>query len=616
MSVSVQNHSSLRSAIGFASVAAIGCTLWFFFSFPQLTTLHLSIQREEALRLAASYLKDQSGVDPALYQTAVVFSQDDEADRYLQKALGARAGEFFSSYDYEFSRWAVRFFRQGEKEEYYLLLGAGDGRVLRYLHTIDDNAARQDTNVNDARALAERVLSGDPRVDLLRYELKDVATTRLDHRTDYTFSWKHRDVDIPWTVGKKDGTAKLMLEAVVSGGEVLSYHRAHFVVPDGFTRYLDRETEAGRLLSLLFFIIYFVILLSAIYQAVRYLHHLAIREARPFLNWMSTGFFVLMVLGVGNLFETFVMEYPTSQLLWPFLSRTLLQVLMPIFFITVGLLLVAIGGECLRQRSSESGKKDGFLYYIRSSFFSRDILRRVGIGYAVGSLLLGVQAAILVFGQKTVGVWSESYWITQFSSAYVPALAALVLSIKASLTEEVTYRAYVIPQLKAWTGNWVVAVIVSALVWGLGHAGYLIFPTWFRCVEMTVLGVILAITYIRWGLVSVIVAHYFFDVFWSSAGCLWGQVRPLYFYSSLGIVLLPFIWGVVSFWINGTEKERLFTLRLNRKETFNADILRAFVREKLLEGEGLDSLRQACLNNGWDPAIVQDVFSKEIAKKA
>jgi hypothetical protein len=124
------------------------------------------------------------------------------------------------------------------------------------------------------------------------------------------------------------------------------------------------------------------------------------------------------------------------------------------------------------------------------------------------------------------------------------------------------------------------------------------------------LGVFLSVVYLRCGIIAVLVAHYLFDVFWASSGCLLGQVKPLYFFSALGVLLLPLFWGIIAFFRNEPETEHVLESRLTPHQSFNRQILETFVSCRRSEGADLKALQEECLSNGWDPVVVRDVFAK------
>jgi hypothetical protein len=605
-----RHPTTLKTILFFLVLALLGVVTWIILALPRLTILELSLDRSDALRVATDYLQRERGVDAKGFKHAITFAEEGETDRYLQKSLGrVEASKWLQSHDYEPFYWVVRFFKPGQKEEYRIDLSCRDGRVLYYRRVIDESVPRPETSPEEARRVAERALK-QQGLDLARYELKDTTVQRRSRRVDYALTWKRVDVNLPWSRDPKVEGARLLVGVVVSGREVLSFDRQIFMIPDGFDRYLDAEQEAGRNLSTIFYLVFLGIVIAAVVVVINTRNHLTIVAVKPFYSAVSVTLFIVVFIASLSLFESVISGYPTSQALGPFVWRSVMQILLSVFFVVIGFIVASLAAEAVRQRWDEARPKGSLLFYVRSTFFSRDILGRVLMGYATGCGMLGLQAVLFSAGEKHFGVWSEEPLLTQFSNSYLPAVLALAMGLKASLSEEFTYRVFVMNALRPRVKSLPIAIFLSALVWGFGHTAYAVFPTWFRGMEVTILGVFLSVLYLRCGIITVLVAHYLFDVFWASSGCLLGHVKPFYFYSSLGVLLLPLLWGVIAFIRNEPEAERSMDIALSPHQSFNRQILETFVAQKRNEGVDLAVLKEECFRHGWDSVVVREVFSR------
>jgi hypothetical protein len=605
-----RHPTTLKTILFFLVLALLGVATWIILALPRLTILELSLDRSDALRVATDYLQRERGVDAKGFKHAITFAEEGETDRYLQKSLGrVEAARWLQKHNYEPFYWVVRFFKPGQKEEYRIDLSCRDGRILYYRRVIDETVPRPETSPEEARRVAEHALK-QLGLDLSRYELKDTTVQRRSHRVEYALTWKKSDVNLPWSQDPKAEGAKLLVGVLVAGREVLSFDRHVFMVPDGFGRYLDAEQEAGRNLSTIFYFVFLAIVIAAVTVVINTRYHFTIFAVKTFYMAVTVTLFVIVSFASLSLFENVISGYSTSQAFGPFIWRTVMQILQSVFYVVVGFIVISLAAEAVRQRWDENHPRGSLLFYVRSTFFSRDILGRVLMGYAAGCGMLGLQAVLFSAGERHFGVWSEEPLLTQFSNSYLPAILALGMGLKASLTEEFTYRVFVLNALRPRVKYISVAVLLSALVWGFGHTGYLVFPTWFRGMEVTILGVFLSVVYLRCGIIVVLVAHYLFDVFWASSGCLLGHVKPLYFYSSLGVLLLPLLWGVIAFIRNKPETERSMDLTLSPHQSFNRQILETFVAQKRNEGVGLAALKEECFRHGWDPVVVREVFSR------
>ncbi|MBF0618696.1 MAG: CPBP family intramembrane metalloprotease [Candidatus Omnitrophica bacterium] len=594
-----------RAWLIFILAAIAGAMAWFHFEFPKASYVHLSVDRAEARVIASAFLKEQEHIDPRVFKTAVTFGNEVETDRYLQKAIGQKQElAFLERYRYELFHWSVRFFREGQKEEFWVTVDPRGGKVRSFLHSIDDTAKKPDMTLDDARALAQKTLAEQFGTDFSKYELKDEEKTRREQRVDYGFSWKHKEVDIPWSKEKDSGSARLLTGIVVSGHEVLSFYQADLDIPEKFSRSLDRDQELGRNLSMFFSLVYLLLVITAVHHVAVCRQHLVMHVTRLFFIRLAVVLWALMMLGQWNMFEYILNGFPTTQIFASYLMRAVTGAGVNVLFACVGLVIFALAGESFRFLARKEAGAGSVLKYVQSSFFSTAVASRIILGYLVACMMLGLQALLFAFGQKYCDVWSGQMWLTQFSSAYWPALAALTLAFRAALLEETVFRVYTTSRVFAWTKNGLFAIFMSAVIWGFGHSGYMVFPMWFRGVEVTILGLLLGVVYWRYGLIVVLVAHFLFDAFWGSAGCLWGSVKPLYFWSAWGVLVLPLLWAITAWLIRDSDEERPLEWRLGAAQKFHVIVLLSYMRTRISQGDALKDIQAACLQNGWDPAVV------------
>ena len=119
-----------KNYLWFLLAAGLSLVVWWKFTYPQLTFIDLSVDRYQALKIAQQYLSEERKVDLQEYHHAVIFSDDSGADQYLQKSLGfQKAVDFLKENNLELFFWRIRFFRENEKEQYYVEVSAATGEV-------------------------------------------------------------------------------------------------------------------------------------------------------------------------------------------------------------------------------------------------------------------------------------------------------------------------------------------------------------------------------------------------------------------------------------------------------------------------------------------------------
>ena len=240
------------------------------------------------------------------------------------------------------------------------------------------------------------------------------------------------------------------------------------------------------------------------------------------------------------------------------------------------------------------------------------MFRAIILGYLTFLIMLGIQSIAFAFGQKYLGVWIAYSWMEQLSSSYFPLFTAFLIGFGASICEEITFRLFFINFGKKFFKNTLLACLVASVLWGFGHTSYPVFPMWFRGVEVSCIGLFLAFVYLRFGIIPVLVAHYLFDVFWSSAAYLFGHSTPGQFYNSLIVLLLPLGFAIIAYLINQPQIERPLRWRLTKHQLFNLEILKNFLKDKGFWGnKSREEVKKEIISHGWDVAIVDIALEDE-----
>ena len=612
----------------FAGLSLLGFILWLRLSCPQLEFVNFSVDRAKASGIAREYLRARQE-DPARFRAAAVFSADGEADRYLQHTVGfAGLVEFIQKHDFDLFYWVVRFFQENEKEGYKVFISSATGEVIGFQHIIDDNAAREPLERNEARRKAVEFLKEGFQFNIDQYAVKGDLVTVYDNRSDFSFSWQRKDVQIPWSpqensssprpevprgggaFGRREpngGTGKLLISAKVTGQEILSFGKHTFLVPDQFNRYLAHIQDTGRILSQFIYLLYLALFTSAVFFMIVRRNHLATHMTKRFYSGLMAFSFALSLLAVLNQWQNVLFDYNTTGAFRIYLWQLGMQTLVGALFVSVAIIMPGLAGEALHDQAFKEKPEGSFLYYLRSTFFSREVAKTILLGYGVWIIMLGIQSVLVGLGQRYAGVRVEHTWMNNLSTAYLPFLAAFTLGLKASFTEELMYRLFAISFGKKLLGSTVAAVIISSLIWGFSHSNYPVFPMWFRGIEVTCLGLFLSWVYLRFGIIPVIVGHYLFDVFWNCAEYMLGVTRPFYFFSSLSVLLLPLTWAAAAFFLNKKAELQPMRWRMSKHQLYNLDVLKTFFRQhpEEMRKKTPQQIMDEISGHGWDPAVVE-----------
>ncbi len=596
-----------RTWLLFGALSAVSLVVWWQFSYPQLEFTNFSIDRKQALAIAKDYLRSRQE-DPERFKSAVVFSIDQDTDRYLQRSVGfSGLIEFIQEHDFDLFYALVRFFREKEKESYKALISSATGEVIGFQHTIEETAARETVSREEAKHTAINFLYKNFNFNFDEYAIKGDLATVLDNRTDFSFSWQRRDVQIPWSRDENSGTGKLIISAKISGQEILSFSKNSLLIPEAFSRYMASIRDTGQILSQIIHVLYLILFTSAVFFMIIRRNHLSMHITKDFYIGLMVFSFVLSILSFFNQWQNILFDYNTSGDFSAYLGRAAFQTVLNALFVSVILFMPSLAGEALHFQVFKEKPQGTFLFYVRSTFFSRETAKAIGLGYSVWIIMLGIQAISIHIGQQYWGVWVEHAWLSNLSTANWPFLATFTLGFQASFAEELMYRLFAISFLKKIFNNTVMAVLISSIIWGFSHSNYPVFPMWFRGIEVTCLGIFLSWVYLRYGIIPVVVGHYLFDVFWHCAEYILGVSSPVYFLSSSLVMGLPIVLAAIFWLVNKNVMVKPMRWHLNKHQLYNLEILKVFLKNYREEfrHQSLSEIQLELSSHGWDMAVVE-----------
>ncbi len=592
------------------SVLCLG--FWYKLEYPRFSFLDLSFNKQKAFLKAEAYLR-QNGVDPSQYSKAIIFDSDVWFNRYLQHTIGIKAqNDFIAAHDYDLFFWQVRFFKELQKNEYSVRVSAHSGNVVNYAHLIEETEPMPDYGKDLSKQKAEMFLRDNFGLDLEKYEFHEEKIKRYEKRTEYSFSWEKKGVYVPWRNQK--GGAKLLATVTVSGAEITGFNKNFLELPEKFTRFIQNQFTLGECFYSLYFVLSLILLMFSVYIVLKRRQDLTCLFAKRWFCFLAVFFAVINIIDIINNFPSIVMSYYTSARLSMFISLFVIKALLNIIFLAIGFVMPGIAGECLCNEIFPRNKYSAFLHYIKSSFFNRSMAKAILFGYILWVIMLGLQAVIFFIGTNFFGVWRESYNMAQFSSSYVPLLSAFIISFCAGFNEEIIFRLFGISFLKKYLRNSILAVLISSLIWGLGHSMYAIFPVWFRVIEVSLLGLFYGFIFLRFGLIPLIVAHYLFDAFWTSAEHLLGRSSPYLFFSSIGVLCIPIGIALIAYFLNKSQQEKQIQPLLNDTQGYNLQVLITYISAKKSQGYVEETIKKELITHNWDYLLVNlaidEVFKK------
>lgn len=493
----------------FALAALAGAAVFLTFydsAFPS-AGIELDLTRNQIEARAAEYIRDQ-GIDPDTFKSTLTFEVDGDAAVFLQRVRGLEETSRFAREQLALWNWRARWFRPGEKEEFVVRLDPR-GEVLRYRHLIPEAAAGDSISQDSARALAEAFVASGLGIDLAAWRLEDQSTEALDNRLDHSFTWELEGSDIEWRLEDPEaGTASLRLAVQVQGAEIGGFSR-YLDVPERFQRELSSETSVGGLLGLVSLAFMFVLVVIALVLAI-------VLYKRDRIRW-GGGLWLGSIVAV-TAFLTGLLSYPLLK------AQYVTNVPYAVFVgvAAVGLLLVSVAyglaiwvtaasGQTLTGNSFPSALR-AFSSWISGRFLTRAAATETLRGYAVGLAFIGYVTLFYILGTRYLGVWlpADSPH-SQLLGMYLPWLVPLLIATQAAVSEEAIFRLFGVSLVKRYLKSTFVALLIPAVIWAFGHSTYPVYPVYVRGIELTIAGFVFGWVFIRYGLVTMLIAHFVID---------------------------------------------------------------------------------------------------------
>lgn len=526
----------------FVLVTAVSLAIalkYFTRAFPE-ATLDLRVDRGQAASLAKTFLTGRN-LSVSGSQHAEIFNYDDESKLYLERTQGLARLNQLTAGPVHLWRWSNRWFRPLQKEEFQVEV-TPKGEVVGFAHEIAENAPGPDLPQPAARALAEQFLTAAMKRDLGNLDFVEGESDKRPHRTDHTFTWKQKDVNL--------GDGSLRVEVRVAGDQVSGY-REFVKVPEQWTRDYERvrsRNDSAQIVDEVFWFLLSAAMLILLIMRLRD-HDVPLRFAVLFAAVAA----VLSFLSSMNEFSQSKFGYPTENTYSSFFASYLMQST-----------LSALGAGAfifLLVAAAEPAYREGFPALISlRRYFSWNGLRTRSFFIAN---VVGIGLTFFFFAYQTVfylaanrlGAWAPSdVPFTNDLNTAIPWAAVLFGGFFPAVSEEIQFRAFAIPFLRKYVRYLPLAIVLAAFNWGFLHAAYPNQPFYIRGVEVGVGGVIIGFLMVRFGVVATMIWHYSVDALYTAFLLLRSPNHYLAISGGLtaGIMLIPLMVTLVVYLKTGT----------------------------------------------------------------
>ena len=459
--------------------------------------VNLTVSRAEAVARTKAYIERRGG-DVSGHRHAVGFHSDWQTKKFLDKELGLDEAMRLMRDEVRTWYWYVRWFVPSREEEFRVGL-APDGRLVSYSHVVPEAAAGASLDEDEARVIAEAFLDEIPHVDRAVYTPIEAWQEELPARTRHHFTWKR-------TYFEREG-ATYRVAIGVDGGDVGSYSE-YLHVPEEWTRGEARKLSQRSVLY-------------TVANAWRYILHgaaLAVLLAKFRSRQLRVRFAVgLGMLMVGTSVLSWVNDLPFSWMYYQTTDSVAAHYGTQVLDMVGGMLGAAVALFALAVSADAAGR-DAFAaklslsrVWTRGFWRSKEVFMAVAVGLCLG-MAHSAYCSAFYLSAKEVGAWCPIAGprLNAFATP-MPWVYPFVTGLRASLTEEIVFRLFAISLLLRLTRRRWLAVVLPAVVWAFLHSMYPQEPVYIRGLELTGVGIVFGLVFLRYGLMATFVSHYTYN---------------------------------------------------------------------------------------------------------
>ncbi len=257
------------------------------------------ISREAAAQ--ADGVMRQHKIDPAKFRR-VVTTQDTfngYANEYLRRQVGIEGVNRLYQEKVPSAFWHVRYFRDGQKEEYAVLLRA-EGGLHSLHHQLEEKAPGANLAKEEAQARAESYLREEKKLDLAKWKPVEAKSDKRPARTDHTFTWEELEAI---------GEAHVRAEIEVQGDEVSGY-RVFVKIPEEWERQQKKTTLTSSIFLVGRIVFYGALAITVLVLFFRNLKQQAVPWRRV-ARWALWGLLATAITTANSLPEL-LSRYPTE----------------------------------------------------------------------------------------------------------------------------------------------------------------------------------------------------------------------------------------------------------------------------------------------------------------
>jgi membrane protease YdiL (CAAX protease family) len=527
-----------------AASLAIGVK-YFWRAFPE-AAIEFRVNRADSEPIASKFAAER-GAQLAGYRHAAIFSYDDDAKVYLERTQGLERMNTLTKGPVHLWRWSHRWFKPLQKEEYRVDVTPA-GQVVGFDHEIPEAAPGANLDPDQARSIAEDFLRNVMHRDLAGLEFLEKETEKRPARTDYSYTWKEKDVEL--------GGGSYRISVEVDGDQVAAYNE--FVkVPEQWSRDYEKLRSRNVSAQLVDEVFMFTLMGALVVILLLRLRDrdVPVRLAVVFGLVAASLYF----LGQLNNFGLEQFGYPTTDSYSSFMGNYLLSSILGALGLGAAIFVIVAGAEPVYRANLP--RLVSFRRYLSweglrtRSFFMANV---VGIGL---TFFFFAYQTVFYLAANKLGAWAPAEVnYSDLLNTHFPWVWVLFVGFFPAVSEEMMFRMFAIPFLRKFLRSLPLAIILAAFIWGFGHSGYPNQPFYIRGLEVGIGGIIIGILMLRFGVLTTLIWHYSVDALYTAFLLLRSHNSYLMVSGGVtaGIMLIPLVLALVVYLKTGTfvDEER------------------------------------------------------------
>ncbi|MGC6404220.1 MAG: CPBP family intramembrane glutamic endopeptidase [Candidatus Comchoanobacterales bacterium] len=455
-----------------------------------------------------------------------------EKQYYLEKSLSAQQlQQHLTDKTVYWHTWQARYFTPNDRE--ITLEFHPDGTFLGFNDQYVSAEPSQSLSQEDARKIAQSAIS-----ELLNITDLKLISTESEGQETITHTLIFKPTVQPLNT---EGYSNII--ATISGPK-LSAIKQGFHIPSAFKQSIKSQQLIKQRIQKLGILASVVLLSIGVLACINVYRrsYLALRQSYYFaLFWSLIN--ILYALNLTPLTWSNLSLYDSTQQFY-------IQIILSLMGIGAMGFITGLIGYALAEtlyRATFTGQLS--IPSLLKVKFMNTPEARYGIhqGYALCGLMFGFISVYYLLGVHIFGFYLPSRIAVNFDilNTSFPWLIALTHALQASFSEEVLYRVIPISAAILWTHRkhpYVhIAIVIQAFVWAVMHVGYPTEPFYVRIIELTLVGLFFGYTYLRHGIIPVILMHFLFNFILMSTPLFYasGWLNHFHQVCVIVIILLP-----------------------------------------------------------------------------